>query len=272
MKLFILLLFASSAQAATLTINTPNGTKIFSTAELLKKADPAPFTLPAANPAYTQAVKPVAYQIIPFSKLIEGLQLKPDATIKFKCTDGFSSTLPTQALLSTDPKQARAYIAIEDPKKPWPALKTGAKATPGPFYLVWKNPELSKISPEEWPYQIVEFQVAPSLAEQYPAIFPDAKLHEGPVEKGFQVFVKNCFTCHTLNGQGDSKIGPDLNIPYNPTEYFAAGFLQKWIRNPQSLHRWPQSTMPAFNEKTIPADDLENLFAYLKHMASRKVQ
>ncbi|VXC66123.1 Cytochrome c, mono-and diheme variants (fragment) [Pseudomonas sp. 8Z] len=55
--------------------------------------------------------------------------------------------------------------------------------------------------------------------------------------------------CHRLNGAGDAELGPDLNIPHSPTEYFGGDFLRQYIRAPQSLRRWPQARMPGFSEK-----------------------
>jgi mono/diheme cytochrome c family protein len=78
-------------------------------------------------------------------------------------------------------------------------------------------------------------------------------------------------SCHTLNGAGDSTIGPDLNIPYNPTEYMRPEALRRLIRDPQSLHRWPGSQMPAFDAKALPDREMAELLAYLRHMADRKV-
>jgi mono/diheme cytochrome c family protein len=79
-------------------------------------------------------------------------------------------------------------------------------------------------------------------------------------------------TCHTLNGQGDAKLGPDLNIPHSPTEYLRADMFRTLVRNPQNLRRWPQSKMPGFDTHVLSDRDLDDLEAYLKHMAGRKVQ
>jgi mono/diheme cytochrome c family protein len=93
-----------------------------------------------------------------------------------------------------------------------------------------------------------------------------------PVTKGFAVFQRNCITCHTLNGQGDAKLGPDLNIPHSPTEYLRDDMLRTLVRNPQDMRHWPQAKMPGFNRQTLSDADLDNLVAYLKHMARRKAQ
>ncbi|KAF1027769.1 MAG: hypothetical protein GAK37_02368 [Pseudomonas sp.] len=104
-------------------------------------------------------------------------------------------------------------------------------------------------------------------------MLPDPKLAANdPVNQGFALFQKNCLACHRLNGAGDAQVGPDLNIPYNPTEYFGAGFLKRYIRDPQSLRHWPQAKMPAFTDTVLPDGELDLLVSYLQHMAGRKVQ
>ena len=90
------------------------------------------------------------------------------------------------------------------------------------------------------------------------------------IRAGFAAYQKNCMACHRLNGAGDAEFGPDLNIPYNPTEYFTGDFLRQYIRNPQSLRRWPQGRMPGFSEQVLAPAELERLIAYLQHMSQRK--
>jgi mono/diheme cytochrome c family protein len=44
------------------------------------------------------------------------------------------------------------------------------------------------------------------------------------------------------------------------------------VRNPQDMRHWPQARMPGFNRETLSDADLDNLVAYLKHMATRKAK
>ena len=48
---------------------------------------------------------------------------------------------------------------------------------------------------------------------------------DAKVARGLKLFQKTCFACHTINGEEASKVGPDLNLPMNPTEYFKEGVL-----------------------------------------------
>lgn len=265
----ILLLILSAAQAAepTLTVASEKAKKSYSRAELLKRADLENITI-EKDPAYRN--QKMSYQAVKAAHLFKDLQVADDAVIQFKALDGFSAPLSKERLMNTSPKQSIAYVAIEPKDKKWPPLKKG-KASAGPFYLVWKNPELSKISPEEWPFMLASLEVKGSLQSEYPDILPDAALAANSLEKrGFKAFVKNCFACHTMNKSGTSAIGPDLNVPMNPTEYLKISAIKMYVRNPQSLRHWPQSRMTSFNKEILPDKELDAIIAYLKHMSGRK--
>lgn len=208
------------------------------------------------------------FKAIPIPSLFMGINIPDNAVLQFKCTDGFSATLEKTRLLSTDPKASTAFLAIEDPKSPWPHL-AGKNASAGPFYLVWKNPEASSISPEEWPYQLASFEILSDLRSVFPKIYPAADAAPN-VQNGFRSFQRNCFACHKMNGNGAGSIGPDLNLPMNPTEYFEAKALESVIRDPASVRNWPRRTMPGFSEAAIPAAELSDLIAYLRHMSTWK--
>src|SRR5262249_58673294 len=90
------------------------------------------------------------------------------------------------------------------------------------------------------------------------------------VQKGCKSFQGICFACHKMNGDGAGVIGPDLNLPLNPTEYFEAKALESLIRDPASVRNWPRRTMAGFSRAAIPDAELADLIAYLKHMSTRK--
>ena len=243
--------------------------KTYTRHELLAKAEKQTLII-NYTPIYQG--KMIHYTVVAAASLFDHLGVKTNALIQFKTLDGFSAPIDTKKLLNRDPKGAIAYIAIEDEQHKWPAIKKTSTATPGPFYLVWKNPQLSDVREEEWPFQLSGFQVRSSLRELFPEIFPSSSLPENsPVNRGFKSFTQNCFACHTLNKSGDSKIGPDLNTPHNPTEYFQADYLKMLIRDPQKLRYWPQAKMRGFSEESMSNAELDDLIAYLKHMSTRKV-
>lgn len=255
------------AGEAALTLATSTDKKIFLLSDLLKRNDLETIEV-AKDPAYQG--KPTTYQAVAAYKLFNQINIADDAVIQFKALDGFSAVLSKQRLLNSSSDQSIAYIALEPSDKKWPALKPGQPSA-GPFYLIWKNPELSHIGTEEWPFMLAGFEVKGTLESLYPKIFPSVKIQKSSaIYKGFQGFVKNCFACHTMNKSGSSNMGPDLNLPMNPTEYFKMATLKKLIRNPQNLRHWPGSRMTAFDEKMLPESDLNNIIAYLGHMAKER--
>ncbi|MCU1716222.1 cytochrome c [Pseudomonas sp. 5P_3.1_Bac2] len=212
--------------------------------------------------------RPMHYRAIAMKQLLPGLS--QDDHLQLIASDGFVAELPAALLLND--KGSQAWLAIEDPAKPWPGLgKAADKASAGPFYLVWQNPEAAQIGPEQWPFRVVAIRQLAPLAQRFKQLLPAADA-SAAVQAGFAHFSKTCLACHRLNGEGDAQLGPDLNIPYSPTEYFNGDFLARYIRDPQSLRRWPQSKMPAISQAVLSDAQLAELIDYLRHMAGRKVQ
>lgn len=255
-------------------IKTPEKTFQFQRSELLNRKDQVSITV-TEDPTYpgsarTYTAVPLVGLFIPFKLLTSG-DAGQEISLFFHCLDGFSAPIPIEKVLDTDRNHANAFLAIEEPGRKWPAVRSQeGPATAGPFYLIWKNPEASKIGAEEWPYQLSGFEVKKSLRALYPALFPDSSLpKEHPARQGFEVFLKNCFACHTLNHQGESKLGPDLNLPMNPTEYFTEKVLLQFIRNPESVRSWSGSKMKPVSKEAISDAELGALVEYLKHMRHR---
>ena len=261
---FFTALLSLPAAAAQLTIELDHASKTWQTAQLLKHPEAQDVQI-VDDVSYK---RDMTYRAVPLAVLLPGL--KPANHLQAVALDGFAAELTAAPLL--EKTSARAWLAVEDPAHPWPALAQG-KPSAGPFYLVWTNPQAGHISPEQWPFQISTIKQLQTVAERFPALLPDPKLAaDDPVNQGFALFQKNCMACHRLNGAGDAQMGPDLNIPYNPTEYFGGDFLKRYIRDPQSLRHWPQAKMPAFAASVLPDHELDLLVGYLQHMAGRKQQ
>jgi len=258
------LLVGSPLYAAQLNLELGATSRTWQTEDLLKHPQVQTITI-KDDVSYK---KDMDYRAVPLAALLTGVT--PQDHLQAVALDGFAAELAAAPLLDT--KGSRAWLAIEDPAKPWPALSAG-KPSAGPFYLVWTDPKAGHISPEQWPFQVAAIKRLAPVAERFPALLPDPKLKaDDPVNQGFALFQKNCLACHRLNGEGDAQFGPDLNIPFNPTEYFGADFLKRYIRDPQSLRQWPQAKMPGFAAAVLPDAELEMLVGYLKHMAGRKVK
>lgn len=258
------LLLSLPLSAAQLDLQLGANSRTWQTEELLKH--PQLQTLTINNDVSYK--KDMTYQAVPLAALLKGV--KPEDHLQAVALDGFAAELAAAPLLNKD--GARAWLAIEDPAQPWPPLSAG-KHSAGPFYLVWTDPQAGNISPEQWPFEVASIKLMAPVAQRFPALLPDPALKaDDPVNQGFALFQKNCLACHRLNGAGDAQFGPDLNIPYSPTEYFGADFLKRYIRDPQSLRQWPQAKMPGFSAQVLPDGDLEMLVGYLKHMAGRKAK
>ena len=278
------------AAFAAPTVETPvplavsgHGLRQWSAAELLARPDARAIDLPI-DPTYR---RPMTYRAVPLPALLHDAGIAPGDTVQFVATDGFVAELPARLLLATG--GASPWLAVEDPATPWPALPghgaNGTTSTPpgesapgttkapsaGPFYLVWQHPEKSHIHPEQWPYGIVALRRVIPLAERFPALLPDPSLPaNSPMRRGLMAFTIHCLPCHTLNGQGDAQVGPDLNRPHNPSEYLSEPYLRLLIRNPQQLRDWPGAKMPGVGREHLSDAELDDLLAYLRHMAGRK--
>lgn len=258
------MLLSMPLSAAQLDLQLGATARTWQTEELLRH--PQVQTLTIKNDVSYK--RDMTYRVVPMAALLTGIQ--PQDHLQAVALDGFAAELAAAPLLNRD--GARAWLAIEDPAHPWPPLAAG-KHSAGPFYLVWSDPQKGHISPEQWPFEVASIKRMAPVAERFPALLPDPALKaDDPVNQGFALFQKNCLACHRLNGAGDAQFGPDLNIPYNPTEYFGADFLKRYIRDPQSLRQWPQAKMPGFSAEVLPDGELEMLVGYLRHMAGRKVK
>ncbi|MHB8535662.1 MAG: c-type cytochrome [Sulfuricaulis sp.] len=259
--------FAAAANEPVLTLSGHDSKTVYTRTELLQRPDVASVLI-VGDVVYRRDMR---YRAVPVAALLEQFHPEPDSVIQFIATDGFAAELPVAPLLNRDSGQAVAYLAVEPPDKPWPALEPGSKLSAGPFYLVWLNPRRAHISPEQWPYQVARIEVRPSLRQRWPALVPGPdNAGNSAISRGFASYQQHCFACHTLNRNGDATKGPDLNVPMNPTEYFQPQALRKLIRSPQSVRIWSGQSMPAFDEKTLSDRELEDLLAYLKYMAGRK--
>ena len=257
---------AALASDPVLTVTAGGRTATHTVAGLLAHPGAVAITVPR-DVAYQRAM---TYRAVPVAALLGGVA--PGASLRFAAADGFAATLQADLLLAGSDRAPRAYLALEPPDAAWPPLRAGEAATAGPFYLVWLRPERGMIVPEQWPYRVARIEEVRPLAERYPAIVPPPGLAaDASVKRGFPLAVKNCLVCHTLNLGGDSTVGPDLNVPYSPTEYLRADALRRLIRDPQSLRRWPGSKMPGIDTSVLSDRELNDVLSYLRYMATRKV-
>ncbi|HEY8509962.1 MAG TPA: cytochrome c [Steroidobacteraceae bacterium] len=264
----VLVLVACAGRAEeqrTLTILAEGRKCEYHATELLKHPQLQTLTISVA--AYRR--EPRTFAAIPAATIFKCVELSPEARVEFVARDGYTANLGADMLLNTDPKRAIAYLAVEDPARPWPVY-AGGPETPGPFALIWTNPHLSSIGREQWPFKFNRIVVRGPLESTYPQIVPDPRAPAADrLFSGFHVFVKNCLACHKLNRVGPGVLGPDLSYPMSPTQYFREGILRQYIRDPQSVRAHPRSAMGPFPPEMIPDAELDNLILYLDYMSER---
>jgi mono/diheme cytochrome c family protein len=255
------------AHEATLTIAVAMNKQKVTAAELL--ANPATRDIEIDHD--TAYNRPMHYRAIPLAFLLANATLPPEKVIEAVGSDGFASMLPLDLALHPPKHGAEPFLAIEPPDSPWPALP-GKSISAGPFYIVWLHPEASGIRSEQWPYMVAELRSEDSPAKRWPALAVASDLSaDDPVRVGQMLFVTQCLVCHRLNGAGTSDVGPDLNLPENPTEYFTETALARYIRDPASLRHWSRMQMKGFDKDALSDHEIDLVISYLKHMANRKI-
>ncbi len=269
--LALLLLFWLTPPAladATLVLKHDGKSTRLDAATLLQRQDLTHITVPD-DIAYKRAM---TFRALPLRALLQEHGFSAQGTLNFLALDGFAAPIEATRIMADNAVQA--WLAVEDPAQPWPALSPDGSSA-GPFYLVWLpapgNTGAAPVPPEHWPFQIgvIEQTVPPEA--RYPQLLPDLSLpRHHPAWQGFALFKTHCLACHTLNGGGDGHIGPDLNQPRSPTEYFALPYLKQLIRDPAQVRRWNGMKMPGFSAEVLPDDELEALLAYLQAMAERR--
>jgi mono/diheme cytochrome c family protein len=253
---------------AVLTIEIGGEKRIVTRDELLKSPSAVDIDVPR-DATYKRAMH---YRAVPLERLLAGLDLPRDQVLEAVATDGFVGMLPADLVLHPQPGGAQAYLAIEPTDAPWPRLQ-GSDDNAGPFYIVWLRPEASGVRSEQWPYKVGAIRSADSPAKRWPALGVDPALPAGdPVRAGQTLFVAQCLACHKLNGAGSADLGPDLNLPESPTQYFEAAALKRYIRDPASLRHWPAMQMKGFDEEALSDREIDLVIAYLRHMAGRKAK
>ncbi|CAG0958722.1 hypothetical protein MYXO_00632 [Myxococcaceae bacterium] len=134
---------------------------------------------------------------------------------------------------------------------------------PAPFYLVWTGAAQRDPDRHPWPYQLTAIEVAPFEAE-FAHTRPEGLPPDSPAWRGFEIFRRQCFACHAMNGEG-GRVGPDLNVPQSIVEYRPREQIRAYVRDPSKFRH---TTMPA--HPGLDDADLDALLAYFDAMRERK--
>lgn len=254
------------ADERVLTLSFGGETRRITAAELLARPDATELTIPD-DVAYRREM---TYRAVPLLGVLGSALDGNFHTIEARASDGFVSQIPSDVVKKGATGGAVAWIAVEDPAKPWPIVPN-RDVNAGPFYLVWQDAKLPAVSEEFWPFALVALTGADNPVERWPQLAVGRTLPgDAPERTGQTVFVKNCMACHRLNGSGNSEMGPDLGQPLNATQYMTDAGLRALIRDPKSVRTWPLQQMEGFSEAAISNAELDGLISYLAYMGKRK--
>lgn len=234
--------------------------KQYSAAQLLARHDAVAITV-ANDASYRRSM---TYKAVPLLALLPSSQGSRYDTLEAKANDGFVAQIPLALVTRGGSGGAVAYLAVEDPANPWPALPNEKKSA-GPFYMVWDHPQRSDVRTEQWPFALASLTFVESPVHRWPQL---ASHSTDPLaQSGQKVFVAFCLPCHQLNGAGLGKVGPDLGKPLPVMQYITEPGLRAIVRNPAGVRTWPEQHMTGFGAQALPDPELDALVAYLKGMA-----
>jgi len=233
----------------------PAGERLWSGADLRGHNSATDITIPS-DPVFRRAM---TYRAVPVAGLLAEVGIGPDDYVQARAVDNFSVAIPARLLMA-----GAAFLAVEDPAKPWPSLQKGGQSYEiGPFYLVWKDAR--GVSSEFWAYRLAALSAAESPQRRWPQL--SAPAGDAYLQLGRDKFVEICLACHRFAGAGEGTQGPDLAQPMNPVDYFQPGVLKKLVREPDSVRSWPDRKMPAFDTQMLSEQELDAMIAWLAHKA-----
>lgn len=233
--------------ATTLTL----GTQPFTLGQL--RAQVPVQTVSGFDPYYQREKRFLALPLEPVLRLgFPGVELARQDFL-LRASDGYTVPVSGGKLLEG------AFLAFADADGPWQPIGP-RQADPAPWYLVWSDHTDLLTHPRPWALTRIE---AASFEDVFPLLVPAST--DARVREGFALFRDHCVKCHSLNQQG-GRVGPELNVPQNVTEYRDDAFLRAWIRDPQQFRVSVMPPSPGLNDAQLDA-----LLAYLRAMKSQKV-
>jgi mono/diheme cytochrome c family protein len=264
LALAAVLLSAAGAAAQSLKISDRQGAKTVTAQQLL--ADPATRDITIVNDSVFG--RAMTYRAIPVADLLKGLAIAREDYVEFVATDRFSIGVPARLLLRLDGTGPHAWLAIEPPGAPWPAIPDHGKETPRPFFLVWQDARPGEVSSEYWVYKLGEVEVTDSPYKRWPTLnVADDVPATDPTRRGLDRYVALCISCHRFKGAGNGDQGPDLGQPMNPVDYFQPQAFRLFLRSSKRVRDWPDRKMPSFTEEVMSNEDMEALIAWLTYKA-----
>ncbi|CAM2968517.1 putative signal peptide protein [Legionella steigerwaltii] len=258
--------FATNESSDTaLRIITPNQTFTLTRSELLSH----PFlTQVTINNDRAYPNKIMHHKVIPLCKLLAPFHIKQQDIIEFIAKDNFHVYVPSIKVMNCGKNASIAMLAIE-PKSKWPIIDNHTGHTAGPYEVIWLHPERSYISNEYWAWSVIAIKISPTLDYQH--VLAPPKTTSPSIINGYKIYISHCEGCHMMNRIGKSDIGPDLNCPKNPLDYYPNIVqLKQFIRDPKSVRSFPQARMSGSDKQFLSDNDLDDLIKFFAYMNTKK--
>lgn len=203
-------------------------------------------------------------QAIPLCSLLQTVTNPNGKLLKISTFDNYISYIALERIYPCQTiRSAIAYIAIEDPNKPWPVISK-LNHSAGEFYLIWQG---QAVQQTDWVFGTTAINL--TTKNPFSSFLPLIKTKLEA--KGLEQFSRKCGNCHSINLVGNLEKGPDLNVPMNPLEYFSEQQLRRYIRNPQSMRIMKNDLMFPFTKAILSDQELNAIIAFLQIMRTHKI-
>lgn len=249
----------ASTSEATLTFLVDGKLlRTVSRAALERAAPPEEWS--AYDPYYNRMKR---YRALPLAPVLAlGFDEGADALAKrdfiLRASDGYTVPMSGAKLL-----ERGGYLAIADLDFPeWEPIGE-RRATPGPFYLVWREAGQQSLETHPRPWQLAAIEIA-RFEATFPHTVPVGAPPGSAAQRGYTLFKQHCTLCHAMNREG-GRVGPDLNVPQSIVEYRPEDQVRQYIRDPRKFRYGAMPPHPHLNDT-----DLDALVAYFRHMKDLK--
>jgi cytochrome c2 len=230
-----------------------------------------------SHPALTQATinndraypnKTLHHKVIPLCKLLAPFGVRQQDIIELISEDNFHVYVPALKVMDCSKSASLAMLAIE-PASKWPIIDNNTGSTAGPYEIIWLHPERSYISNEYWAWSVITIKIIRKL--DYKNVLSPPQTTNPSIVNGYNIYISHCEGCHAINHKGKSSIGPDLNCPKNPLEYYPKiNLLKKFIREPKSVRTLPKGRMSGSSIKSLSNNDLDDLIKFFTYIKTKK--
>ncbi len=256
---------ASESANNTLRIITPNQSLTLTQSELLSHPDLSQVSI---NNDRAYPNKLMHHKAIPLCKLLAPFHIRQQDIIEFIAKDNFHVYVPSLKIMDCSKNASIAMLAIE-PASKWPIIDNHTGLTAGPYEIIWLYPNRSYISNEYWAWSVTKIKIIRKL--NYQQVLAPPQKTNSSIINGHKIYISHCEGCHMINHVGKSDIGPDLNCPKNPLDYYPnLTQLKKFIRDPKSVRSLPKGRMSGSDKHSLSDNDLDDLIKFFSYMHTKK--